>query len=70
LSIVSRQPQWRLIADAIQCLIERQSDADRQMMERIATRRVAKATRSAKAARLAVARRAKAEGRRAKVRAR
>lgn len=70
LSIVSRQPQWRLIADAIECLIDRQADADRQMVEQIATRRAAKTSRGAKATRLAVARRAKAEAGRAKVRAR
>jgi hypothetical protein len=39
LSIVSRQPQWRLITDAIQCLIERQSESDRRMVEQLATRR-------------------------------
>jgi predicted transcriptional regulator len=60
LSVVSRQPQWRLITDAIQCLIDRQSEADRRMVEQIATRRVAKPPRPAEA------RSAKAEARSAK----
>jgi predicted transcriptional regulator len=60
LSVVSRQPQWRLITDAIQCLIDRQSEADRRIVEQIATRRVAKPPR------LAQVRSAKAEARSAK----
>ena len=36
---VSRRPQWRIVADAIQCLVEQLSDADRQKMDVLVKRR-------------------------------
>lgn len=45
LAVVFRRPQWRIVTEAIQCMVERLSDADRRMVELVLTRRRAQSDR-------------------------
>ena len=46
LSLIAARPQWRVITDAIECLLREQPEAARRMVEDLAGRSRARANRS------------------------
>jgi predicted DNA-binding protein len=46
LSLIGARPQWRIITDAIECFLRERPEAERRMVEDLANRTRARATRS------------------------
>jgi len=46
LSLVTSRPQWRIITDAIDCYLRDRSDAERRMVEELASRSRGRAPRA------------------------
>jgi predicted DNA-binding protein len=46
LSLIAAKPQWRIITDAIECFLREQPEAERRMVEDLASRSRARTSRS------------------------